>query len=71
MVSGYDQELKDLQDVMYAMELRYSEREKAAQQDFQGVVDELKNKVSVQALSHRSLDCLLLLQAIEEFQMFP
>lgn len=42
----YEQELKDLQDVMYAMELRFTEREKAAQQEFQGVVDELKNKVS-------------------------
>ena len=45
MITGYDQELKDLHDVMYAMELRYTEREKNAQQEFQGVVDELKNKV--------------------------
>ena len=45
MLSKYDQELKDLKDVMYVMELKYSEREKSAQQEFQGDVDELKNKV--------------------------
>ncbi len=31
---------------MYAMELKYTEREKTAQHEFQGVVDELKNKVN-------------------------
>ncbi len=45
-MSKYDQELKDLKDVMYVMELKFSEREKSAQQEFQGDVDELKNKVS-------------------------
>lgn len=44
-VSHHDQEIKDLHDVLYAMELRYTERESDAQQEFQSLVDELKNKV--------------------------
>lgn len=35
---------------MYAMELRFNERETEALQEFQGLVDDLKNKV-------RELDC--------------
>ncbi|XP_003385231.1 PREDICTED: coiled-coil domain-containing protein 65-like [Amphimedon queenslandica] len=43
-VSHHDQEVKDLHDILYAMELRFNERESEAQQEFQSLVDELKNK---------------------------
>lgn len=63
MISHYDQELKDLQDVMYAMELRYTDREKNAQQEFQGAVDELKNKVrALCSTSWSTLSIVLLIQ---------
>ena len=45
MISRHDQETRDLHDTMYAMELRFTERETKAQQEFEGLVDELKNKV--------------------------
>jgi len=44
-MSKHDQEMKDLSDILYAMELKYNEREGEAQQDFQSIMDELKNKV--------------------------
>lgn len=44
MISRHDQETRDLHDIMYAMELRFTERETKAQQEFEGLVDELKNK---------------------------
>ena len=37
--------MKDLGDVEYAMQLRYDEREAAAEEDHQSLMDELKNKV--------------------------
>ena len=37
--------MKDLRDVIYAMELRSSVHDKEATQDFQSLLDELKNKV--------------------------
>lgn len=46
IIARQDQEKKDQQDILYAMELRYMEREAEAQQEFQSLVDELKNKVS-------------------------
>lgn len=45
MQTGHGQEMKDLGDVIYAMELRYNEREKEAVQEIQSIMDELKNKV--------------------------
>lgn len=44
-VSKHEQEMKDLSDVLYAMELKYNERETEAQQEYQSIMDELKNKV--------------------------
>ena len=45
IIAHHKKEMKDLSDVMYAMELRYGEREEAARQDHQSLMDELKNKV--------------------------
>ena len=45
IIADHDQQMHDLKDVMYAMELRFNEREAESQSDFQGLVDELKNKV--------------------------
>ena len=45
MIARNEQEMRDLHDILYAMELRFTERETEAQQEFQGLVDELKNKV--------------------------
>ena len=46
MVAHHQQEMKDLSDVEYAMQLRYDERETNAEEDHQSLMDELKNKVS-------------------------
>ena len=45
MIARNEQEMRDLHDILYAMELRFTERETEAKQEFQGLVDELKNKV--------------------------
>ena len=45
MLTHHDKEMKDLSDVVYAMQLRYKTRESEAQQEFQSLMDELKNKV--------------------------
>lgn len=47
MVSHHQQEMKDLSDVQYAMQLRYDERETKAEEDHQSLMDELKNKVGL------------------------
>ena len=44
-MSKHEQEMKDLSDILYAMELKYNERESEAQQEYQSLMDELKNKV--------------------------
>lgn len=41
----HQQEMQDLQDIAYAMELRFSEQESETLMEFQGLVDEIKNKV--------------------------
>ena len=46
MIDQHELEMRNLRDVMYAMELRFNERETEALQEFQGLIDELKNKVS-------------------------
>lgn len=46
MIEQHSSEMGDLRDVLYAMELRFTEREAEAEQEFQGMVDDLKNKVS-------------------------
>ena len=45
MKARHEQEMKDLGDIIYAMQLRYSDREAEALQNFQSLMDELKNKV--------------------------
>ena len=37
--------MKELRDILYTMELRYRERETDAEHEFQGIMDDLKNKV--------------------------
>lgn len=44
MISQHEAEMKELRDILYTMELRYRERETEAEQEFQGMMDELKNK---------------------------
>ena len=46
MLAHHEQEMKELQDVLYAMKLTYSERETDAAHNFQSLMDELKNKVN-------------------------
>lgn len=50
MISQHEAEMKELRDILYTMELRYRERETEAEQEFQGMMDELKNKVSTNHL---------------------
>ena len=57
MLGSHEQEMKDLNDVLYAMELRFSERESQAQQEFTSLMDELKNKVG--RVVRRQLCCVL------------
>lgn len=45
MRTHHEQEMKELQDVLYAMKLNYTERETDAAHSFQSLMDELKNKV--------------------------
>ena len=53
MVAHHQQEMKDLSDVEYAMQLRYDERETNAEEDHQSLMDELKNKVGQCSIKHR------------------
>jgi len=50
MKARHEQEMKDLGDVIYAMQLRYSDREADATSNFQSLMDELKNKVNLWVL---------------------
>ena len=45
MLAHHGKEMKDMSDVMYAMQLRFKTRESEARQEFQSLMDELKNKV--------------------------
>ena len=54
MISQHEEEMKELKDILYTMELRYRERETDAEQEFQGMMDELKNKVSIDVYIHCS-----------------
>ena len=45
MVAQHEKEMKELGDVIYAMDLRYDERETDSAHGFQSLMDELKNKV--------------------------
>ena len=46
MIEQQEAEMKELKDILYTMELRYRERETDAEHEFQGIMDDLKNKVS-------------------------
>ena len=45
MIQQHQQEMTDLQDIMFAMEQNYNERENDAKSEFQSLRDEIKNKV--------------------------
>ena len=45
MIAIHETDMKEMKDVKYAMELRYNERETEATNNFQSMMDELKNKV--------------------------
>lgn len=47
MTEQHSSEMSDLRDVLYAMELRFTEKEAEAEQEFQGMVDDLKNRVGL------------------------
>ena len=50
MISQHEAEIKELNDILYTMELRHRERETEADHEFQGMMDELKNKVSTRLI---------------------
>ena len=45
MVFQHKLDMQDLRDIGYAMELRHTEQQSDSQLEFQGLVDEMKNKV--------------------------
>ncbi len=45
MLAHHNHEMKELQDILYAMKLTYTERERDAAHSFESLMDELKNKV--------------------------
>ena len=45
MLCRHDQEMRELSDITLAMEIRFNERESEALQEFQSLMDEIKNKV--------------------------
>lgn len=47
MVEQHGSEMTELQDIMFAMEQNFNERENEAKSDFQSMRDEIKNKVSI------------------------
>ncbi|KAL5477733.1 hypothetical protein EMCRGX_G024571 [Ephydatia muelleri] len=44
IIQEHEKQIKDLHDIMYAMELRFSERETEAKHEFESLIDEIKNK---------------------------
>ena len=60
MLDEHSKEISDLRDVLYAMELRFTEKESEAEQEFQGMVDDLKNRVCSMLLFYALLLCHLL-----------
>ena len=61
MIAKHEAEMKELNDILYTMELRYRERETEAEHEFQGMMDELKNKVTAPLNVHTGLLCIGLL----------
>lgn len=59
IIEHHEREISDLKDILYAMKLRFNERESEAEQEFQGLMDELKNKVGSSALQCYSSGVLL------------
>lgn len=64
MISQHEAEMKELKDILYTMELRYRERETEAEQEFQGMMDELKNKVNAQNWATLTAACNSLVYAL-------
>ena len=55
MIAQHEAEMKELRDILYTMELRYRERETDAEHEFQGMMDDLKNKVQWKSLNKEHL----------------
>lgn len=47
LIEQHAQEMNDLQDIMFAMEQNFNERENEAKAEFQSMRDEIKNKVNI------------------------
>lgn len=60
MIEQHKAKMKELNDILYTMELRYRERETEAEHEFQGLMDELKNKVC----QRQFIDSVLVLSAV-------
>ena len=45
MLEEHNREMTELQDIMFAMEQNFNDRENEAKSDFQSMRDEIKNKV--------------------------
>ena len=50
-LDSHTREMSDLGDISYAMELQFNAREVDAQNDFQSIMDEIKNKVPLAKLN--------------------
>ena len=51
LIEQHASEISDLQDIMFAMEQNFSERENEARSDFQSQRDEIKNKVGYHGIN--------------------
>ena len=53
LIEQHMQEMNDLQDIMFAMEQNFNERENEAKSDFHSMRDEIKNKVPISLLTFK------------------
>ena len=51
LLEQHGDEISDLQDIMFAMEQNFNERENDARSEFQSMRDEIKNKVKSKLLA--------------------
>ena len=61
MIQQHQQEMTDLQDIMFAMEQNYNERENDAKSEFQSLRDEIKNKVYVLSIQYHQSSAQILI----------
>ena len=47
LMEQHQQEIKELEDIMFAMDENFSERESEARTEFQSTRDEIKNRVTM------------------------